>query len=413
VPIRRPRPHAGSFPVSIRRRPYRHEGCRPRRHQAPSLVGARQGCPGSPTLFGCTVDRLPAYLDAHAPDAGILIQVGDDGELLVSHLMYADDIVLLGDSPTDLQQLLDALSGFCAALGLDISLAKTHVMCFGLPVAAPPPAFTYAGRTLPHTDSYKYLVTTFTPAGMAGDGLAQVRSNVGRAFNNVRFKFDRLGCTSNIHLQLHLYDAIVTSAALSSCEVWGVHPAAQQQRRRLAALHRRYIRRICLLPDSVPTEALMAELGRMDIETRWLAHTLRFWNSLCDQPPDSLPDTTSCSWMPRPRHCWLAPGPGCGAFGGLVSGWVISWCSAHGGRSGWTCGMSWIWRRHSGDGHGRLSAYAHGHARARAQPSAHTGGGSHARRGNRNACRFSASGTRRGGLATIYDFGLGAALCRW
>ncbi len=35
----------------------------------------------------------------------------------------------------------------------------------------------------------------------------------------------------------------------------------------------------------------------------------------------------------------------------------------------------------------------------------------HARRGN--ACRFSASGTRRGGLATIYGFGLGAALCRW
>ena len=83
----------------------------------PSLV---EGCPGSPTLFGCTVDGLPAYLDARAPDAGILIQVGDDGELLVSHLMYADDIVLLGDSPADLQQLLDALAGFCAALGLDV-----------------------------------------------------------------------------------------------------------------------------------------------------------------------------------------------------------------------------------------------------------------------------------------------------
>ncbi len=60
-------------------------------------------------------------------------------------------------------------------------------------VSLSPPTFTYAGRTLPHTDSYKYLGTTFTPAGMAGDGLAQVRSNVGRAFNNVRFKFDRLG----------------------------------------------------------------------------------------------------------------------------------------------------------------------------------------------------------------------------
>ncbi len=26
----------------------------------------------------------------------------------------------------------------------------------------------------------------------------------------------------------------------------------------------------------------------MDIETQWLAHTLRFWNSLYDQPLDSL-----------------------------------------------------------------------------------------------------------------------------
>jgi hypothetical protein len=114
----------------------------------PSLIGARQGCPGSPTLFGCTVDGLPAYLDTHAPDAGILIQVGDSDELLVSHLMYADDIVLLGDTPSDMQQLLDALSGFRAALGLDVSLAKTQIMCFGLPPEAPRPAFTYAGPAL-------------------------------------------------------------------------------------------------------------------------------------------------------------------------------------------------------------------------------------------------------------------------
>ncbi len=32
----------------------------------------------------------------------------------------------------------------------------------------------------------------------------------------------------------------------------------------------------------------MAELGRTDIEARWLAHSLRFWNSLCAQPRGSL-----------------------------------------------------------------------------------------------------------------------------
>ncbi len=40
------------------------------------------------------------------------------------------------------KQLLDAVSGFCAAVGLDVSLAKTQIMCFGLPPDTPRPAFT-------------------------------------------------------------------------------------------------------------------------------------------------------------------------------------------------------------------------------------------------------------------------------
>jgi len=168
------------------------------------------------------------------------------------------------------------------------ALILIQIMCFGLPPDTPRPAFTYAGRTLPHADRYIHIGTTLTLAGAAGDSLPQLRSSVGNAFSSVRFKLDRLGCASNIHLQLHLYDAIVSATALSSCEVWGVHPAAQQQRRKPAAQHRGYVRSICCLPTSVPTEALMAELGRMDIETRWLAHSLRFWNSLCAQPRGTL-----------------------------------------------------------------------------------------------------------------------------
>ena len=76
----------------------------------------------------------------------------------------------------------------------------------------------------------------------------------------------------------------------------------------------------------------MAELGRMDIETRWLAHTLRFWNSLCDQPPNSLHHQLLLDAQAEA----LLAGTGCGAFGRLASGWVVSWCSAHGGRSEWT-----------------------------------------------------------------------------
>ncbi len=127
---------------------------------------------------------------------------------------------MLGDSPTDLQQLLVPVRLLLGAvLGLDVSLAKMQIMCFSLPPDTPRPAFIYAGRTLPHADSCKHLGTTFTPAGAAGNGLPQLRTSVSNAFHSMRIKFDRLGCASNIHLQLSLYDGIVKATALSSCEV--------------------------------------------------------------------------------------------------------------------------------------------------------------------------------------------------
>lgn len=88
-------------------------------------------------------------------------------------------------------------------------------------------------------------------------------------------------------MRLHLFGPIVTATAAFGCEMWGVHPA-EQQRGQLARQHRRYMRRICRLPGTVSIEALMAELGRADIEARWLAHSQRFCNALCAQGSGGL-----------------------------------------------------------------------------------------------------------------------------
>jgi len=236
-------------------------------------------------------------------------------------------------------------------------------------------------------------------AGAAGDGLPQLRSSVGNAFHSVRFKFDRLGCASNIHLQLHLCDAIVNATALSSCEVWDVHPAAQQQRRKLAAQHRGYVRSICRLPTGVPTEALMAELGRTDIEAWWLAHSLRFWNSLCAQPRGSLHYELLID--AQSEALLVALGTGCGGCGEGAKGWGMSCRSARSERGASTCNMCLACGQRSSSGHGRPSACALGHAGPRVQLSARTLSFP-ARRGSRCTCGFSGSGTRRGASAAIY-----------
>ena len=92
-------------------------------------TGVRQGCPLSPTLFGVFIDALEPWLRAQAPDVGIPIKTARGMTRHLSALIYADDIVLLADTPTALQQL-DILCSFCKDTGMDIGLLKTKVMQF-------------------------------------------------------------------------------------------------------------------------------------------------------------------------------------------------------------------------------------------------------------------------------------------
>ena len=45
-------------------------------------------------------------------------------------LLYADDIVLISDSPEGMQRHLDALHTFATDSGLSVNLGKTKVMVF-------------------------------------------------------------------------------------------------------------------------------------------------------------------------------------------------------------------------------------------------------------------------------------------
>ena len=68
-----------------------------------STIRVKQACPLSPTLFGLYIDEASHYIERFEGLgeclAGIAIQI----------LLYADDIVLISDSPEGLQRHLNAL----------------------------------------------------------------------------------------------------------------------------------------------------------------------------------------------------------------------------------------------------------------------------------------------------------------
>ena len=50
------------------------------------------------------------------------------GEIRISMLLYADDIVLHGENPIEMQTMLDSISEWCNSWNMTINMGKTKIM---------------------------------------------------------------------------------------------------------------------------------------------------------------------------------------------------------------------------------------------------------------------------------------------
>ena len=118
--------------------------------------GVRQGCPLSPTLFNFFVDELSKQL--RATGCGIC-----HGGIDIGSLLYADDVVLIADSPDDLQTLIDTVDGFCRKWKMSMNMKKSEVMVVKAPgVKSPTHTWECRDETLKVVSRYKYLGIWFT-----------------------------------------------------------------------------------------------------------------------------------------------------------------------------------------------------------------------------------------------------------
>ena len=81
------------------------------------------------------MSTLPYFVWYVCGEVSNYIERGGDrgaklGETWISLLLYADDIVLISDSPEGMQQHLDALHTFVSDSSLSVNLGKKKVMVF-------------------------------------------------------------------------------------------------------------------------------------------------------------------------------------------------------------------------------------------------------------------------------------------
>jgi hypothetical protein len=110
-------------------------------------IGMNQGGPNSPLLFRKFLSDLSLFLKANC---GIVIS--DD--MILLHLLWADDMLLLADSPENLQIQLDGLFTFCKTYHMIVNETKTKIMVYGKESNH---KFIYNGKILAIVNNYKYL----------------------------------------------------------------------------------------------------------------------------------------------------------------------------------------------------------------------------------------------------------------
>ena len=122
--------------------------------------GLRQEETISPILVSLILEDLELFLQQD-PDSGIKLD-----QLTIIILLFADDMVIFGKTPEELQVNLDRLYDYCNTWGLEVDINKTKTMVFRKRGELKNnERWIFNGHFLESDDNFNYLGTVFNYTG--------------------------------------------------------------------------------------------------------------------------------------------------------------------------------------------------------------------------------------------------------
>ena len=119
-----------------------------------NLVGTEQGHVMSPELFKLYINGLTELLNNSN------LNTPELNSVTISHLLWADDLVLIALDPGSLQTQINILQKFCEEWGLEVNFDKTQILIFNKSGRRQDKKFhfTFGDATLEHTSPFRVNV---------------------------------------------------------------------------------------------------------------------------------------------------------------------------------------------------------------------------------------------------------------
>ena len=240
--------------------------------------GVQQGCILSPRLFNIFLNDLPSLFDESCHPLSL-------GDRKLNCLMYADDLVMLSETPQGLQSCLDKLKSYTVEWGLEINKNKTKILTFQRYGQRKHHHYNFGDLTIETTDKYKYLGTTLTHTGNFKTNQNLLKKKGLRAAYLI---LKGIGKNSKVSTAIKIYEKIIEPILTYNCEVteafmpdgWKYDKFKTKiwdTGHELNKTNLSFIRQILGVHKKTTNIALLAETGKFPICVKIFSHIIKYW----------------------------------------------------------------------------------------------------------------------------------------
>ena len=240
--------------------------------------GVKQGDALSPILFSLFINELALEV----------INGGKHGATFdlveIFLLLFADDIVLVSETPIGLQTQLNNLYSAACRLELKVNMDKSNIIVFrkGGYLGARE-RWVYNGLQMPVVNAYKYLGLYFTTKLSFNYTCGDLVSRAKRAVFSIlslMYKFDSR--PTNIFFKL--FDTQVQPIVNYGAEVWGLEAGKEIEKVHLFAM-----KKFLHVDQKTPNDLVYGELGRYPIYIHSYLKCVKYWLKIVQMDGHRLP----------------------------------------------------------------------------------------------------------------------------
>lgn len=248
-------------------------------------TGIKQGDNISPILFNIFIDDVVKLFDP--------LMCGDISldDTPVNSLIYADDLLIISDSPGGLQKSLSKLEEYCSIWKLEINTKKSKVVVFRPTKKLDNYTFSIYGETLDIVNSITYLGISFSYTGNFSDAMKNLKLKGMRALFKLLSTL-KSADVSNAVINLKLFDSMIKPILLYGSQVWGQQLLPYFSKCDFGRIDRlpfeQIQNKLCKYTLSVGKNssniATRAELGRYPLVLNIALLTVKYWCTILNNP---------------------------------------------------------------------------------------------------------------------------------